>query len=40
MISTQCKYYKIFSENLLEDENFPDRELVAILLAKIYFYLN
>lgn len=27
-------------ENLLEDPNFQDRELVALLLAKIYFYLN
>jgi 26S proteasome regulatory subunit N2 len=24
----------------LDDDNFQDRELVALLLAKIYFYLN
>lgn len=24
----------------MDDENFKDRELVAILLAKLYFYLN
>lgn len=24
----------------MDDTNFPNRELVAILLSKIYFYLN
>lgn len=40
MISTQCTFIFYFSEELLEDENFKDRQLVAILLAKLYFYLN
>lgn len=30
----------LFREELLEDPQFQDKELVAILLAKIYFYLN
>ena len=30
----------IFSEELLEDDQFADKSLVAILLAKLYFYLN
>ena len=38
--STQCIFAFKLSEELLEDENFKDRELVAILLAKLYFYLN
>lgn len=25
---------------MLDDEQFPDRELVALLLSKIYFFLN
>lgn len=29
-----------FSQNLIDDPSFPDRELVALLLAKIYYFLN
>ena len=29
-----------FSESLYDDECFPNRPLVAILLARLYFYLT
>lgn len=35
-----CIFFVYFSEELMDDDNFADKKLVAILLSKIYFYLN
>lgn len=40
ILCTYPIYKNHFSEELVEDDQFPDHKLVEILLAKLYFYLN